>query len=426
MLDALTVMLQEGVVRSLTPAMQSKLVSDLLARAADPARSPLVRAYALRAAHAAAVVFNPVRGEVLRMGGGSGGEGGGSSGDDEEGAAAATAGAYVRAAVAALRLATETPGAAAANTPASSADSADGDAPAAAAAAALANPFSLDPFERLKLLSTACQALYLAAAGADAAAAIPFTAGAGARRLGDAQRLPDVSQLAAAGAGPLLARAVAAAAATLLDRAAAVAAAKKAGSPGQKAEKKLKDGDDDDEDGEDGLADKALAGELTYEDNWAEYLKANFDSPDVAEAAAAVVGFGGALLQLLARSKDGNGANGDEHAWPGDAALAQLASAAVGEGSAQQGAAVRAVAEALQSGPGEAAPAVVGLPLFAALAAATFGRRCCQCGAREEAGAPLKRCGACARAYYCTERCQKAAWAGGHKTACKQMAATKG
>ncbi|KIZ06924.1 hypothetical protein MNEG_1033 [Monoraphidium neglectum] len=307
MLQTLTIMLNEGAVRSLTPGMQSKLVNDLLARVADSERHALVRGYALRAAHAAVVAFNAVRPEVLRPGGAQ-----------SEGGAAA-AGPFVRAAVAALRLA--------AGDAADDTNGGAGGGPEAAAVAAAGpiNPYVADPFERLKLLSTACQALYLAVTGPDAA---PTLFGAASRQLRDTQQPPAVLALAAA-------------------------------------------------------------------------------------EAPFVVAFGGALLQLLACA--GSGGDAGPAAWPGEAAIAELL-------GAPEGGVVHQVAGALKAGAADAdAPAIVGLPSFAALAAAAFGRRCDQCATREAPGAAHKRCSACARAFYCSEKCQKAAWSGGHKAACKQM-----
>ncbi|GBG00093.1 hypothetical protein Rsub_12914 [Raphidocelis subcapitata] len=396
LLDALALMMREGLVRSLSPVMAAKLVADLLDRSRDAARSPLVRGYALRAAQAAVASLNAVRAEAARPGG---------EGNE----------ALVRAACDALRLATQPGGAAAAAKAAAAAPaegngaaadgeaseangSSGGGAPAQGSAPALTNPYAADPIERLKLLAAACEALYMAAAGPDAAAGAAFPAAAAGRRLGDATRLPNVSALAAAGAGPLLARALEAAAAALRDRRAAAGEAAKAAAR------------------DEATAERFAAGELSFEDNWGEYLRTGLTSATLAADAACVVALGGALLQLLART----GAEGDERAWPSEGALGELAAG----GWEGVDAAVPATAAALQAGHGDDAPAVVGLPAFAALAASALARRCCQCGASEAAGAaPLKRCGACSRAFYCSEKCQKAAWGAGHKLACKQLAA---
>lgn len=370
MLDVLATMLREGVVRSLTPVMQSKLVNDLLQRALDGGRAPLLRAYALRAAHAAVAAFNAVRPDVLRAAGGGEGPGAG-----------AAAGAYLRAAVAALRLALgEQEGA--------GGEAGGGGERGGAPEGAGANACAVDPFERLKLLSTACQALYLSAAGTDAPAAAFAAEG---RRLGNAQKLPSVAAIAAAGAGPLLARAVGAAAGALAEQ--------RGGAAGGEGAEVVDE-------------EKAAAGELSFEDNWAQYLKAGYAGPLVGAEAPVVVAFGGALLQLLARAGGGEA----EPAWPSEGALAKLLAAPEGEAGA-----ARDVAAALEGGYGDDATAVVGLPSFAALALAAFGRRCDNCAAREQPGSALKRCSACARAFYCSEQCQKAAWAGGHKAVCKQM-----
>ncbi|KAJ3302515.1 hypothetical protein HDU76_005514 [Blyttiomyces sp. JEL0837] len=39
---------------------------------------------------------------------------------------------------------------------------------------------------------------------------------------------------------------------------------------------------------------------------------------------------------------------------------------------------------------------------------------------REEAGGKLKHCGRCKREYYCSEKCQKAAWKRGHQKTCRE------
>ncbi|KAI8466783.1 MAG: hypothetical protein J3K34DRAFT_460709 [Monoraphidium minutum] len=236
------------------------------------------------------------------------------------------------------------------------------------------DPFVVDPFERLKLLSAACQALYLSGAGTDAAPAVFSCAG---RTLADAQRLPKPPPaLAAAGGAALLARATDAAAAALL-------AARAGGGGGSGAAADAAGGEGDEKTLEE---EKAAAGELSYEGNWSNYLEAGYSGPLVASAAPAVLAYAGALLQLLRHAGGGGGA------WPVAAALAELAG---GEGLAAD------VASALQAGHEGAAPAVVGLPAFAALAAATFARRCDECGKRQAGGAPLKRCSACTRAFYC-------------------------
>jgi hypothetical protein len=409
MLDALTLMLSEGLVQSLTPAMQGKLIADLLERAQDAGRHPLLRGYALRAAATASLVLNPARCELA--------------------AGAPAAAALTRAACAALRLGTERgapagagaleeapPATASADSDASmgggAEKSADGGEPAAAPAT---NPFAGDPLERMKLLAAGCTALYLAAAGPDAAGAAAFPDGAApGAPLGDATKLPDVAALARAGAGPLLARAVEAAAAALVDRLSAAAGAEPVAPGGDARSEAEREAEEE----------RRAAGELSFEDNWAEYLKAGFSKPDVVRDASAVVALGGALLQLLAAS--GGAAESDERAWPREAALEALTLAAGGEGHVV-GAVGAALAKAGEGGAAAGAvPAVVGLEPFSQVARALLARRCDACGAREgvaSAPAALKRCGACARAFYCSERCQKKAWGAGHKAACKQLAA---
>ena len=436
MLDGLARMLGEGRVRSLTPAMQSKLVADLAAlaggdrgaalgggegesAAAQPtaASSALVRGYALRAAAAAAAAFNSVRAELA----GAPGAGGA--------ATVVTPGLLARGALDALRLATADEPAAAAE----DGEQAEDGKQQALSTTRLTNPFAVDPLERLALMAAACGALLLAAArggGADVggAAALP----AGATVADAAARLPGLACLAEAGAGPLLARALEATAAALAERDAVLAAPAPASGGAEKGGEK--------EEQEDGAAiDKVAAGELSFEDNWRAYLRQGFAGDAVARDAAAVVALGGALLQLLARRA--GAADGDERAWPAAAALARLA-AAEGPGFEAIAAAARALqadgGDGAASGHGDGAVAAVcALPEVAAIARGALTRRCCQCGKPEVAAgagagagagegaapAPLKRCGACQKAFYCSAGCQKAAWAGGHKAACKQLAA---
>ncbi len=47
------------------------------------------------------------------------------------------------------------------------------------------------------------------------------------------------------------------------------------------------------------------------------------------------------------------------------------------------------------------------------------GDRCDQCGAEAPEEKPLKKCGRCRMAFYCSKECAKAAWRGGHKQACR-------
>lgn len=412
MLAAVTTMLQEGVVHSLSHVMQAKLVSDLMDRVRDDARSPLVRGYCMLAAHAAVVAFNALRPLLLRSADASAPSAPQAQGGTEE--SPPSAALFVRSACSVLRMATKAAQAAVGDG-SGAASSANGDV----TPGDLTNPFSVDPFERLRLLSTACQALYLVAAGSEAALPLPF--GPDGRRLSDAQRLPDVSQLATLGVAPLLVRAVEAAAAALRDRCMALES-------GAAAAPSAAENGGEGVDKEGGAAaselDKAAAGELPYDDNWREFLDMGFKGALVPREAASVVGFGGALLQLVARSTAGAGSS--ECAWPSEGVLKGLAEACncAGSGSdEEQLQLVSQVAKALQSGLGEEAKAVVGLPAFATLAAAAFSRRCCHCAKQEDAVAPLKRCGACARAFYCGEKCQKAAWSTGHKQICKLMAA---
>jgi hypothetical protein len=47
------------------------------------------------------------------------------------------------------------------------------------------------------------------------------------------------------------------------------------------------------------------------------------------------------------------------------------------------------------------------------------GDRCDQCGVEPPETKPLKMCGRCRMAFYCSKDCAKAAWRGGHKQACR-------
>ena len=50
---------------------------------------------------------------------------------------------------------------------------------------------------------------------------------------------------------------------------------------------------------------------------------------------------------------------------------------------------------------------------------AVGGDRCDRCGQSAAEDVPLKRCGRCQVAYYCSPECSKQAWKAGHKSACR-------
>ena len=50
---------------------------------------------------------------------------------------------------------------------------------------------------------------------------------------------------------------------------------------------------------------------------------------------------------------------------------------------------------------------------------------CANLAGASEAALPRKRCSACRVAWYCSADCARAAWAAGHKAACRQLAAQR-
>lgn len=258
MLDVLALMLEEGRVRSLVPEMQARLISDMLGIAADASKHELIRVYALSVAVAAAKRLHAPRRAAL------------SAGFAERG---------VEALAALLH-----------------------DVDAGSPSSALV----LDPFEQLKGLGACVEALYLAAlcgnagdyalAGDSSAAAA--AAGSGACRL-------HVGSLAAAGAAPLLARALTRAWALLAahDAFEYVAPPRPATEASNAAENDHK-GDEEDAKTRamrEAAEDAAAEASMSFEQNWNRYLKAVYDTPLVPGAVTAIILLGGALAQALAR-----------------------------------------------------------------------------------------------------------------------------
>ena len=334
--------------------------------------------------------------------------------------------------------------------------------------------FRGDPVQRAKALAASCELLYLLAStaapgtggtgnyvpsNAPAQAAQQQQQGAGGQE--DGQQAPPASSsasssggdprscvrlmegpppaasplgapaLAARGAAPVLARAVEAAAALLQARrdasegkfgGAARGAPPKPFAPEQQAE-----------------------GDVPFGVNWRHYLGAALPSAECAEQARVALELGGALLQAVALSAPAAKGSKQQKLWPSEASLRALAEyeaapAAGGEASAagerQLAESAAAVGALLLASAGYdeasagAAPQrlhVAARAAHRALADARLGKRCSACGKQEGMGgpaevAPLKRCAACHRDWYCGAACQRAAWKGlMHKELCAQI-----
>jgi hypothetical protein len=289
MLDILRLMIEENLVRSLLPEMQTKLIADMLALAEDTAGHELVRLYAFGVAVAALKRFHAARPAAIRAG-------------------------FAAAAAALLRHVVAGPHEA-------------------------GSVYRADPFEQLKALTAAIEALYLIALTSSPQGDYTLAAGSTASRAGQ-----DAAEAAAAAAAAAADPAAVAAAATAA-RAATVAACERpcsglAGLQQQlpelagllsEAVGKLwqllqdRDGftymppapspaDEEEEDQAQELteeqqkfkaaAEEAIAASnMSFQDNWQLFLKSVYDTELVPLCGGASLQLASGLLQLLAAAE---------------------------------------------------------------------------------------------------------------------------
>lgn len=328
MLDVLRMMLEEGLVKSLVPEMQAKLIADLLQLSCKPAQSSnsssngaslqessssaeqqkdaadatqdssngdsagsneqqddeLVRLYAFSAAYAAFKRFPAARAVAMRAG-------------------------FLQAAAAHLAAVLEQGSSSSSSSEAGSV-------------------LATDPFERLKAITTAVEAIYfvslcntqgeytLAGAGAGsgaAAAAAEASNGAvstsGVPSLDQLQRQQHLGPLVEAGVAPLLVAAVQQAWQELMARSAFTYTPPAKKPAAQEAEGDAEQSKEEESEEQQELRAKAeeavAAANMTFEENWQLFLKTVYDTELVPGYARAALQLGCGLLQLLAHEVSG-------------------------------------------------------------------------------------------------------------------------
>jgi len=290
MLDALRLMIEENLVRSLLPEMQLKLINDMLDLAADPQQPELIRLYSYAVAVAAVKRFHAAR-----------------------------------------------PAAIAAGFPAKT---------AAFLEAVLDGPhaedsiFRRDPFEQLKALTAAVEGLYLialtnqqgdynvagtagsaakqngaaAAAADDPAAAIAAAVAAGATLDSLKRSLDGLPKLQEVCAGPLLCRTIGKLWQLLQDREqfeytppasfAAKAADAEANGSSKEGDEQPAEEETEEQKKMRAAAEEAVAmADITFEENWHMFLKAVYDTEVVPICAGVGLQLACGLLQVLAHKQ---------------------------------------------------------------------------------------------------------------------------
>lgn len=288
MLDALRLMIEENLVRSLLPEMQLKLINDMLDLAADSQQPELIRLYSYAVAVAAVKRFHAAR-----------------------------------------------PAAIAAGFPAKT---------AAFLGAVLDGPhadesiFRTDPFEQLKALTAAVEGLYLialtnqqgdynvagtagsaakqngAAAAGDPAAAIAAAVAAGATLDSLKRSLDGLPKLQEVCAGPLLCRTIEKLWQLLQDREqfeytppasfAAKAAGAEANGSSKEGSEQLAEEETEEQKKMRAAAEEAVAmADITFEENWHMFLKAVYDTEVVPICAGVALQLACGLLQVLAHKQ---------------------------------------------------------------------------------------------------------------------------
>uniref|UniRef100_A0A383VJQ5 MYND-type domain-containing protein n=1 Tax=Tetradesmus obliquus TaxID=3088 RepID=A0A383VJQ5_TETOB len=451
MLDVLRMMLEEGLVKSLVPEMQAKLIADLLQLSCKPPQSSksssngaslqesssssveqqeeedaadteqdssngdsagsneqqddeLVRLYAFSAAYAAFKRFPAARAVAMRAG-------------------------FLQAAAAHLAAVLE------------QGSSSSGSSSEAGSVLAT------DPFERLKAITTAVEAIYfvslcntqgeytLAGAGAGSGAAAATAAadasnGAvstnGVPSLDQLQRQQHLAPLVEVGVAPLLVRAVQQAWQELQARSAFTYTPPAKKPAAKEAEGDAEQGKEEESEEQQELRAKAeeavAAANMTFGENWQLFLKTVYDTELVPGYARAALQLGCGLLQLLAHE-------GVKGQLPPRELLQQLASYSQDPLLSTTGrillAGTAADADARAAAGSDASTAIVALPQHQQLELAEFSRLCHACNKPEDAAVKLLKCSACGCVSYCCSGCQKADWKAGHKQVCKDLAASR-
>eukprot|EP00878_Enallax_costatus_P007045 GHUV01007384.1.p1 GENE.GHUV01007384.1~~GHUV01007384.1.p1 ORF type:complete len:537 (+),score=187.34 GHUV01007384.1:232-1842(+) len=380
MLDVLRLMIEENLVKSLVPDMQYKLVQDMLQLTADPMQHELIRLYSFCAAYAGLKTFHAARPALVKAG-------------------------FLQQAVEFLRSVIDKD---------SLADS---------------SSLALDPFERLKALTTSIEVLYLLALTTQQGDYMLPAAGAGTSSKAAAsasitdlqqQRQVNVAALQEHGAAPLLAKAVEQSWQISQDRNNFVyvpPARKSAATNGQTAENGSTAAADNDDDSTNdteeqkkmrAVAEEAIAAaSVTFEENWHNFLKAVYDTELVPSYAAFAVQLGCALLQLLHHE-------GVPNALPSMIVLQQMTAYSNDQLIATAGSILQSAAtgqDATAEAPAvDASTAIMSLPQHQDLELAAFAKLCYACAKPESRDVKLLRCSACGVTYYCSSACQKADW----------------
>jgi hypothetical protein len=342
MLDVLRLMLEEGLVKSLVPEMQAKLIADLLQLSCKPSQDSSSSSSSSAQDNGSTVQENGAahdssngsssegNGAAQDSSNGSGGSDGDSSSDRQHDdlvrlyafcAAFAAFKRFPAARAAAMRAgflqAAATYLAAVLEQASSSSDSDAG------------SVLATDPFERLKAITTAVEAIYfvslcnaqgeyaLAGAGTrSTAAAAGATDGpvvtSGVPSLQQLQRQQQLGPLVEAGVAPLLVRAVQKAWQDLQDRSAfsytppparkaeGAAGDDAAAGSGEDAEREKEAESDAEKELRKKAEEAVAAANMTFEENWQVFLKTMYETEMVPTYVRAAVQLGCGLLQLLA------------------------------------------------------------------------------------------------------------------------------
>lgn len=221
MLDALTIMINEGLVKSLIPVMQQKLVEDLLELANDPEQHELLRLYAFVAAYHGAKHFHAARPQLLQG-----------------------------------------------STFISSVEQYLNSVLKEHSSSSIFN----DPLQLLKAVATATEALYLPVHTYVQQDKNNLKS---SKTLSDLELLPNMHPYLEAGLMPLISQAL------------------------QKAWSTLQNRDSSQIDSS-SSSDASSTGQVSFDDNWQQYLKHYYDTDFVPFHARVAIELGGALLQLMA------------------------------------------------------------------------------------------------------------------------------
>jgi hypothetical protein len=323
MLDVLRLMLEEGLVRSLVPEMQAKLTADLLQLSCKPAQS----------SNSNSLQENGSSAEQQENGPAQDSSNGNSASSDQQHDELVHLYAFCAAYAAFKRF----PAARAAATRAGFLHAA-----AAFLAAVLEQSsnssseahsvLATDPFERLKAITTAVEAIYFVSlcnsqgeytlAGAGAGGAVAAASGAVSTSrvpsLQDLQRQQCLAPLVEASVAPLLVRAVQQAWQELQARSTfsyTPPAKKPAAADGEDAEQGKEAESEEQQELRKKAEEAVAAANMTFEENWQLFLKTVYETELVPAYARAAVQLGCGLLQLLAHQVGGWRAAAGTYRW---------------------------------------------------------------------------------------------------------------